>query len=412
MIKKLITTMLLLSVAFLVSGQDIPPTDSNFKKLQSPSFNYYITTQRPWMYMGSAYGWKELASYSQLSDTLDYYKLKSDTVLFGGIEQDSIKFKYSGGAWSQYYWTADTTRKYINYQISQIDPANVVNAYMNTFDVVSDSIWVIWPVNFSHDKYKNFVSAWITDTIEGKISRRSNAIYNYRQTVSGFGCRVWKNEGTFSYYAADTTNLYPFLADFDNYVAKSDSTTRFVTPTQMMDSIANISSTVSEYGTAIEYETPTGLINSSNTLFTLDTIPILNSERILLNGVRQILTTDYSIASDEITFVSAPITGDTIYVSYDKVNYVDKQRYNIIPTGTVNGSNKTFTLSVMPLRESINVFLNGVRQYYVYDYPSSTKYLNGINQVFYIDYGISGATISFKEAPITDDYITVDYILK
>ena len=54
--------MLLSSVAFLVSGQDIPPTDSNFKKLQSPSFNYYITTQRPWMYMGSVYGWKELTS--------------------------------------------------------------------------------------------------------------------------------------------------------------------------------------------------------------------------------------------------------------------------------------------------------------------------------------------------------------
>ena len=83
--------MLLSSVAFLVSGQDIPPTDSNFKKLQSPSFNYYITTQRPWMYMGSVYGWKELTSWNQMTDTLDYYKLKSDSLApYGYTRRDRL----------------------------------------------------------------------------------------------------------------------------------------------------------------------------------------------------------------------------------------------------------------------------------------------------------------------------------
>lgn len=91
MIRKLITLMLLSSVAFLVSGQDIPPTDSNFKKLQSPSFNYYTITHRPWMYMGSMYGWRELASWSQMIDTLNYYKLKSDSLApYGYTRRDRL----------------------------------------------------------------------------------------------------------------------------------------------------------------------------------------------------------------------------------------------------------------------------------------------------------------------------------
>ena len=88
---KKILTILFLVLKLLAIGQDIPPANSNFKKLQSPSFNYYTITHRPWMYMGSMYGWRELASWSQMTDTLDYYKLKSDSLApYGYTRRDRL----------------------------------------------------------------------------------------------------------------------------------------------------------------------------------------------------------------------------------------------------------------------------------------------------------------------------------
>jgi hypothetical protein len=63
------------------------------------------------------------------------------------------------------------------------------------------------------------------------------------------------------------------------------------------------------------------------------------------------------------------------------------------PTGTVNGSNTTFTLAATPTANTEEVFLNGLLQE-----PGAGN-----------DYTISGATITMLSAPATGDRLRVNY---
>lgn len=65
-------------------------------------------------------------------------------------------------------------------------------------------------------------------------------------------------------------------------------------------------------------ETPSGVINGSNTAFTLAFTPIVGTETIFLNGLQQNLTEDYTISGSTITYVTAPIAGDILRVTYIK----------------------------------------------------------------------------------------------
>jgi hypothetical protein len=67
-------------------------------------------------------------------------------------------------------------------------------------------------------------------------------------------------------------------------------------------------------------ETPSGTVNGSNTAFTLANTPIAGTEEVYLNGVQQEpgAGNDYTISGTAITYLSAPLTGDKIRVSYFK----------------------------------------------------------------------------------------------
>lgn len=66
-------------------------------------------------------------------------------------------------------------------------------------------------------------------------------------------------------------------------------------------------------------ETPTGAVNGSNVTFTLANAPLSNTECVYLNGLLQEPgANDYSIATNTITFVTAPATGDRLRVNYQK----------------------------------------------------------------------------------------------
>ena len=66
---------------------------------------------------------------------------------------------------------------------------------------------------------------------------------------------------------------------------------------------------------------------------------------------------------------------------------------NETPTGTINGSNVTFTLANTPTSGSVQLFLNGARQE-----SGATR-----------DYTISGLTITFVSAPLTNSRMLADY---
>jgi hypothetical protein len=68
-------------------------------------------------------------------------------------------------------------------------------------------------------------------------------------------------------------------------------------------------------------EVPTGLVNGSNTAFTLSMTPAW-PEMVMLfvNGLAQIYTTHYSVSGTTLTMTYAPATGSDIEVKYWKEN--------------------------------------------------------------------------------------------
>lgn len=65
-------------------------------------------------------------------------------------------------------------------------------------------------------------------------------------------------------------------------------------------------------------ETPSGSVNGSNTSFTLANIPAFGTEQVYLNGILQEPGSgnDYTISTNTLTYLTAPLTGDRLRVSY------------------------------------------------------------------------------------------------
>lgn len=68
--------------------------------------------------------------------------------------------------------------------------------------------------------------------------------------------------------------------------------------------------------------------------------------------------------------------------------------FGTVPTGTINGSNVTFSLASTPVAGTEIVYLNGLR----------------LKRGAGDDYQISGATITMNDAPLTGDVLLVDFI--
>jgi hypothetical protein len=92
-----------------------------------------------------------------------------------------------------------------------------------------------------------------------------------------------------------------------------------------------------------------------------------------------------TLGTTGITFTNIPLSAG----GYSNSNFVDKET----PSGTVNGSNTTFTLANTPTAGSEHVYLNGLLQE------------SGSGN----DYTISGSTITYLTAPATGDKIRVSY---
>lgn len=65
-------------------------------------------------------------------------------------------------------------------------------------------------------------------------------------------------------------------------------------------------------------ETPSGSVNGSNTSFTLANTPASGMEEVYLNGILQEpgAGNDYTISTNTITYLTAPLTGDRLRVNY------------------------------------------------------------------------------------------------
>jgi hypothetical protein len=132
-------------------------------------------------------------------------------------------------------------------------------------------------------------------------------------------------------------------------------------------------------GSFVDSEVPTGSLNGVNAAFTLSQTPSPSSSVLIFrNGVLQKQGLDYTINGALLTFASAsiPQAADTVLAAYrtgsSTGNFIDAE----VPGGTLNGTNRTFTLVQTPNPAS-----------------SLSWYRNGILQKQGVDYTLSGGTI-------------------
>jgi hypothetical protein len=149
--------------------------------------------------------------------------------------------------------------------------------------------------------------------------------------------------------------------------------------------------------TMISIELASGLINNTNTVFTTSFVFVPETVEIYINGLRQRPSNYVLSGGNTITFTDAPRVGDIIEVQASSIDAAEVDAGNVVigefPTGAINGSNATFTTSSPFIPESMQVFVNGLRQHLALHYTLS-----------------SGTTIIFTESPQTGDVIEVDYI--
>jgi len=101
-----------------------------------------------------------------------------------------------------------------------------------------------------------------------------------------------------------------------------------LTPTTLSGDVSSVSGTGSvtlatgivRASNYVVRDTPSGLVNGTNTSYTLTNTPVTGTEQVFLNGLLQEpgAGNDYTISSGTITFLTAPVTGDKIRVTYLK----------------------------------------------------------------------------------------------
>lgn len=183
------------------------------------------------------------------------------------------------------------------------------------------------------------------------------------------------------------------ILDEDNMA--SDSATQLATQQSIkayVDNKAGVNS-------LIRNEVPGGSVNSSNVTFTLASTPASGSLRLYKNGVRLKITDDYTISGLTITMVSAPATGTKLLADYETTSSVYSVGTNSIivgevPSGSVNGSNATFTLARAYIAGSLEVMINGIAQARTTHFTETTP---------------ASGIFTMGDAPLTGDIITVNY---
>jgi hypothetical protein len=152
----------------------------------------------------------------------------------------------------------------------------------------------------------------------------------------------------------------------------------------------------------VDAETPAGLTDGSNTIFSLASAPSpASSLHLFRNGALQKPSLDYTLTGATITFALAavPQAGDVLFSSYRLAGvgapvpaFVDGET----PAGSINGSNTVFTLASAPSPAS------GLQ-----------LYRNGLLLKLGSDYTLTGNAITFAAAsvPQVDDVLLSSYRL-
>jgi hypothetical protein len=248
-------------------------------------------------------------------------------------------------------------------------------------------------------------------TVSGLGSGGGSALTSLTNSVNALTTTV---NGLSTSTSTNTSNIAALTTTANNLSAASVSNNSNISA--LNTTVGNLSNTVSSLSAAvsslqsgstsgtvnmafIDGETPSGVTNGSNTVFTLSQSPTpAGSLELYRNGLVQTSGVDYIISGSSITFLSGniPANADVIQAYYRTTGsttlptFVDDE----VPGGSINASNLTFTLAAAP---------NPV--------VSLRLYKNGMLLQQHGDYTISGSTITFVSAgaPQAGDAVVAYY---
>lgn len=174
--------------------------------------------------------------------------------------------------------------------------------------------------------------------------------------------RVGNLNGFLSY----VTNLFGIgIGDANNYLTYDPTNGLKVKGTI-------VTSQQNPVGFGVWDEDVAGVINGSNTAFNVAQTFVAGTLQVIQNGLwRRGGGNEYSeLANTIFTMNIAPATGDVLRVTYSKASD-GSTVYNETPSGSINGSNVTFTLANAYIAGSLQVSLNGVTRDKGGDYSES-----------------------------------------
>ena len=115
------------------------------------------------------------------------------------------------------------------------------------------------------------------------------------------------------FQSSDHTKTFSVPAASDTLVGRAS------TDTLTNKTISGSSNTLSNLPIATQYNRDSFSGNGSTTAFTLTNTPGAVAEvAVYIDGILQIVTTDYSISGTTLTFTSAPATGQDIKAIYSR----------------------------------------------------------------------------------------------
>lgn len=125
------------------------------------------------------------------------------------------------------------------------------------------------------------------------------------------GALFIKSDGTVPFGADQSMGSHK-LTNVTNPTGAQDAATKFY-----------VDNAISSFLTGANFvvrETPSGAIDGVNTTYTLANTPVAGTENVFLNGLLQepAAGNDYTISGATITYLTAPLVGDRIRVSYRK----------------------------------------------------------------------------------------------
>lgn len=155
-------------------------------------------------------------------------------------------------------------------------------------------------------------------------------------------------------------------------------------------------------GSVVENETPGGTINGVTTVFiTASSQKVTGTLKVYKNGIRlKAGGADFTETSTGFTMVTAPATGTVLLCDYRVGGVSD---YNVgsnsfvsdeTPTGLINSSNTTYSAFRGYVANSLEVYINGLKQIRGVDYTEATP---------------STGAFTITAAPFTGDNLRINY---